>query len=58
MSQTLTLLAYLLIPIASVLFIPVTSWALGRWYQNGLLTQLEVLESQHGKGYGEELLVS
>lgn len=58
MSQTLTLLAYLLIPIASVLFIPVTSWALGRWYQKGLLNQLEVLESQHGKGYGEELLVS
>ena len=58
MSDLLTVLTDWVFQIVAMLFVPVTSWVLGRWYQGGLLKALEAAEQQHGKGYGDQLLVS
>lgn len=58
MSEFLIVLGYVVFPIVATLFVPMTSWAIGRWYQGGLLRSLEAIEQQSGKGYGDAMLVS
>jgi len=38
--------------------VPMTSWLLGRRYQNGLSKALEATEAAQGKGFGDAQLVS
>jgi uncharacterized protein YbjQ (UPF0145 family) len=47
-SEALIVLSYILIPVLATLFIPLTSWGLGRWYQGRLLKVLDGKEKQHG----------
>lgn len=48
MSEALIVLSYILIPVLATLFIPLTSWGLGRWYQGRLLKVLDGKEKQQG----------
>ena len=48
MSEVLIVASYILIPVLVTLFIPLTSWALGRWYQGRLLRALDGKEKQQG----------
>jgi uncharacterized protein YbjQ (UPF0145 family) len=47
-SEALIVLSYILIPVLATLFIPLTSWGLGRWYQGRLLKVLDGKEKQQG----------
>ena len=49
---------YIVIPVVTGLAVPMTSWLLGRWYQNGLFKALEDTEAAQGKGFGDAQLVS
>lgn len=49
---------YIVVPVVTGLAVPMTSWLLGRWYQNGLFKALEVTEAAQGKGFGDAQLVS
>ena len=55
---TIAVLVYIVLPVVSGLAVPVTSWMLGRWYQNGLFKALEATEAAQGKGFGDAQLVS
>jgi uncharacterized protein YbjQ (UPF0145 family) len=55
---TIAVLVYIVLPVVSGVAVPMTSWMLGRWYQNGLFKALEVTEAAEGKGFGDAQLVS
>lgn len=55
---TIAVLVYIVLPVVSGVAVPMTSWMLGRWYQNGLFKALEVAEAAEGKGFGDAQLVS
>ena len=48
MSETLLYLGWIVLPIVATLLFPLTSWALGRWYQGRLMRALEANEKQNG----------
>ena len=49
MSEGLLIVGWILIPILGIFLYPLTSWALGRWYQGRLIAALDVKEKQQGK---------
>jgi uncharacterized protein YbjQ (UPF0145 family) len=55
---TIAVLVYIVLPVVSGVAVPMTSWMLGRWYQNGLFKALELNEVAQGKGFGDAQLVS
>lgn len=55
---TIAVLVYIVLPVVSGVAVPMTSWLLGRWYQNGLFKALEATEAAQGKGFGDAQLVS
>ena len=48
MSETLLFVGWIVLPIVATLLFPLTSWALGRWYQGRLMRALEANEKQNG----------
>ena len=48
MSETLLYVGWIVLPIVATLLFPLTSWALGRWYQGRLMRALEANEKQNG----------
>lgn len=58
MSEGLLIVGWILIPILMIFLYPLTSWALGRWYQGRLLAALDVKEKQQGKMMQNESVLS
>ena len=58
MSEGFLIVVWILIPIMTILVFPLTSWALGRWYQGRLLAALDVKEKQQGKLMQNESVLS
>lgn len=58
MSEGVLSAVWILIPIMAIFGFPVTSWALGRWYQGRLIAALDVKEKQQGKLMENESVLS
>jgi uncharacterized protein YbjQ (UPF0145 family) len=51
MSETLVLVAWVLGPLLATLAFPLTSWGLGRWYQNRVMNALLAKEKTEGGSF-------
>ncbi len=54
-SELVLILSYIAVPLVFTLGFPVSSWAIGRWYQSRLMNVLNVQEKQQSAAIGGQL---